>query len=127
MSWASVAIIAATTNIAKAIVLPTHATDTRIKLRNAQTATNSVIRVESEQPWQTSAGRRLHSLGNGAGSSVPVAVAGISNAVAIATGYGFGCASLSTGSIQRWGDNSAGQLGNGVSGISLVPVTVSGF
>ena len=57
----------------------------------------------------------------------PVAVTGVSNPVAAGAGASHTCAILSTGAIQCWGDNTWGQLGNGVSGISLVPVTVSGF
>ena len=38
--------------ISKPIILPTHATETRDSLRNAQIAHNiRVIRVESEKPW----------------------------------------------------------------------------
>jgi hypothetical protein len=63
-------------------------------------------------------------------SLVPVAISGITNAIAIAEGRGdnsFGCVVLSGGMVQCWGDNSSGELGNGTTTDSSVPVTVSGI
>jgi alpha-tubulin suppressor-like RCC1 family protein len=67
-------------------------------------------------------------LGNGttANSDVPVAVLGITDAKAVASdtyGNSF-CAVLSTGGVECWGDNSYGQLGNGTTTTSNVPVPV---
>lgn len=73
------------------------------------------------------------SLGNGLGvtSHVPVAVRGInaSNpAVSIAAGTQTACATLRSGAVECWGDNTDGELGNGSSASdSLVPVAVSGL
>ena len=69
-------------------------------------------------------------LGNGTttDSFVPVTVTGITNAVVIAAAGGsYTCAMLGDGSVQCWGDNTFGQLGNGTNTESLVPVTVCGF
>jgi len=58
-------------------------------------------------------------LGNGTtvASDVPVAVTGISTAGSSAGDtYGNNCAVLSTGGLDCWGDNSAGELGNGTTG-----------
>lgn len=69
-------------------------------------------------------------LGNGKteNSSTPVAVSGITNAVAVtAVGYFQACALLSTGSIDCWGDNESGELGNGKTENSSTPVVVSGI
>jgi alpha-tubulin suppressor-like RCC1 family protein len=79
--------------------------------------------------------------GSTADSSTPVAASGISNAVALSTisndaGDVYDvCALLAGGHIDCWGDNSAGQLGDGTTGgpekcggaaCSTVPVAVSG-
>jgi alpha-tubulin suppressor-like RCC1 family protein len=81
-------------------------------------------------------------LGNGTmtDSSVPVSVTGISDAIAVATdgepgannggegvpGY-HTCAVLRSGTVQCWGDNGNGELGNGIATNSSVPVSVSGI
>jgi uncharacterized repeat protein (TIGR01451 family) len=70
-------------------------------------------------------------LGNGTttNSSVPVTVSGINTAVAVSVGIvGHSCAALTDGTVQCWGANNYGQLGNGtVTTNSSVPVTVSGI
>jgi alpha-tubulin suppressor-like RCC1 family protein len=76
---------------------------------------------------------RRGQLGNGTttSSSTPVEVTGIATAIAIAAGggdeVGFSCALLSDGTIQCWGSNRNGQLGNGETQRSLTPVPVSGI
>ena len=64
-------------------------------------------------------------------SSVPVGIKDISNATAIATGYDHSCALLQDSTITCWGDNSDGQLGNGLGGdedeYNSVPVDVIGI
>jgi alpha-tubulin suppressor-like RCC1 family protein len=66
-------------------------------------------------------------LGNGTttGSSVPVPVSNITTAAAVVGGteYGF-CALLSTGHVDCWGYNFSGELGNGTTTNSDVPVAV---
>jgi alpha-tubulin suppressor-like RCC1 family protein len=59
--------------------------------------------------------------------SPPVTVVGITNAIAISAGRGHACAVLSNHTIQCWGDNSAGMLGNGMFTNSSTPVTVTGI
>jgi alpha-tubulin suppressor-like RCC1 family protein len=70
-------------------------------------------------------------LGNGTttGSAVPVTVAGISNAMAVASDNngGSSCALLSTGQVKCWGYNGNGQLGNGTMTSSDVPVAAIGI
>ncbi len=69
-------------------------------------------------------------LGNGKteNSSTPVKVSNISNAVAVtAVGYFQACAQLSSGTIDCWGDNEDGELGNGTTKNSSTPVAVSGI
>lgn len=69
-------------------------------------------------------------LGNGASSNsvIPVDVTGMSSGVtAIQAGKDFACGLLSTGIVKCWGGNADGQLGNGLTSPSNVPVTVSGL
>ena len=77
----------------------------------------------------TASGPNLCGLGFYVCSANPVQVSGISNATAITTGGGDTCALLMGGSIDCWGDNNYGQLGNGtVNGVpNPTPVTVSGI
>jgi alpha-tubulin suppressor-like RCC1 family protein len=76
-------------------------------------------------------GRNLRgALGDGSlkDSSRPVPVTGITDAVAVSAGYGDDgtCALLATGSIRCWGSNAAGQLGDGTTNDSALPVAVQG-
>jgi len=68
-------------------------------------------------------------LGNGEllNKTTPVAVSGISGAIAVATGGFHACALLGGGGVDCWGNNEQGQLGNGTLTSSSVPVAVSGI
>ncbi len=73
-------------------------------------------------------------LGNGttSDSASPVSVSGITNVTgislaAVGTSYGYSCAVLTDGTTKCWGVNTYGQLGNGTTTFSSVPVTVSGI
>jgi alpha-tubulin suppressor-like RCC1 family protein len=68
-------------------------------------------------------------LGNGTTTSslVPVTVTGITGATTVtAAGGSYSCALLSSGAGRCWGYNGFGQLGNGTTTDSSVPVVVSG-
>jgi len=74
-------------------------------------------------------------LGNGASNqyatSTPVAVIGISTAVAVSSGSFGACALLRGGTIKCWGADGVGQLGNGAAlappGFSATPLSVTGI
>ena len=57
----------------------------------------------------------------------PVAVSGLSNAVAIAAGSYHTCVLLGDGTARCWGVNADGQLGDGTTDQRLAPVAVSGL
>jgi alpha-tubulin suppressor-like RCC1 family protein len=60
---------------------------------------------------------------------VPVAVSGLTGAVALAAGYGHTCALLADATMRCWGENREGQLGNGTTADpgTAHPVAVSGI
>jgi alpha-tubulin suppressor-like RCC1 family protein len=61
-------------------------------------------------------------------STTPVLVKGLSDVIAVSAGDGHSLALLSDGTVMAWGENSYGQLGDGVrSPFSDVPVTVPGL
>jgi len=68
-------------------------------------------------------------LGDGTGSyfsSTPVTVSGMTTAVSVSGGFYHTCAVLRDGTVQCWGDNDSGQIGNALT-YSNVPMTVAGI
>jgi len=63
----------------------------------------------------------------GTQNSAPVTVSGITNAIAVAAGAQHACALQADGTVHCWGSNLDGELGNGTTTSSSVPVTVKGF
>jgi len=57
----------------------------------------------------------------------PSQVSGVTTAVSLAAGYNHACALLADGTMQCWGDNAHGQLGNpSITAPTAVPVAVTG-
>lgn len=70
------------------------------------------------------------SLGDGTWTlkTTPVAVTGLGGTVtAIATGWGHTVALMADGTVKAWGENAAGELGDGTRVDRNLPVTVSGL
>jgi alpha-tubulin suppressor-like RCC1 family protein len=66
--------------------------------------------------------------GNTADTAGPVTVVGLSGVTSLAAGESHTCALLSDGTARCWGnDSSVGELGDGTTTSSLVPVTVAGL
>jgi alpha-tubulin suppressor-like RCC1 family protein len=59
-------------------------------------------------------------------ASTPVAVSGMTTAVSVSGGFYHTCALLRDGTVQCWGDNDSGQIGNTLA-YSNVPMTVAGI
>jgi alpha-tubulin suppressor-like RCC1 family protein len=71
-------------------------------------------------------------LGNGAASANddaenPATVNGLTGVTQVSAGAEHSLALLSDGTVEAWGDNSAGELGNGTTTSSDVPVPVTGL
>jgi len=60
-------------------------------------------------------------------NATPGVVSGITDAIAVAAGSRHTCVLLNGGTVQCLGNNSYGQLGDGTTTSSYVPVTVSGI
>jgi len=65
-------------------------------------------------------------LGNGSTTSTawPVPVSGLSGATAVSVGNNSACARVSGSTVQCWGYNGAGELGNGTTTYSALPAKV---
>jgi alpha-tubulin suppressor-like RCC1 family protein len=65
--------------------------------------------------------------GNEYGTKVPIPVSGLSGAKSVAAGEGSGFALMENGTVMGWGNNGAGELGDGTITQRDVPVAVSGL
>jgi alpha-tubulin suppressor-like RCC1 family protein len=76
----------------------------------------AVLAAGGVECWGDNSGGELGIGSTGGQSNVPVAVAGITDAVSVAgtnRGYGGYCALLASGGVDCWGDNTTGELGDG--------------
>lgn len=58
---------------------------------------------------------------------MPIPVPGLTGVTALTAGDSFACALLSNGTVDCWGSNVEGQLGNGTTNSSFAPVPVPGL
>lgn len=87
-----------------------------------------IIGTRATGGTSTTGGTGALGTGNTMTSSVPVPVAEITNAVSVSAGIdSHTCAVLGDGRVQCWGPNGYGQLGDGTTTDSLLPVTVIGI
>ena len=75
--------------------------------------------------WGDNSTGELGDGGAESSSNVPVNVSSINNAVEVSAGADSACALLATGSVECWGGNTNGDLGNGGTSQSDSPVAVS--
>ncbi|MET0789985.1 MAG: hypothetical protein ABW061_00560 [Polyangiaceae bacterium] len=63
---------------------------------------------------------------SGTFANTPQTIVGLSGTVSkLRTGSDYACALMTNGSIECWGDNQAGQLGNNTTGLETIPVTTA--
>lgn len=100
-----------------------------ISISNAFAHTCALLASGNVKCWgNNGAGQLGNGLGGaGAISLTPVSVVGVSGANGIATGQVHSCAVLANKTVQCWGSNSYGQLGNGSTVNSFTRITVTGI
>jgi alpha-tubulin suppressor-like RCC1 family protein len=77
--------------------------------------------------WGANASRQVGSGRSGSTERNAVRVAGLTGAVSIACGASHSCAALADGTLQCWGANAQGQLGDASTTLRATPVAVVGI
>jgi len=86
--------------------------------------TCALLRDGTVHCWGENADGQLGTSTAGEVSTTPVRVGGITGAIAVTAGWQHTCALLGDGTVQCWGRNLEGQLGNGTTTSSTTPVRV---
>jgi alpha-tubulin suppressor-like RCC1 family protein len=113
--------------LANHLVTPTRVLDSAVAIAAGYAHTCAVLASGGVKCWGFNSDGEL---GDGTKliRAAPVDVVGLGGpAVAIAAGYSHTCAVLATNTVQCWGDNSAGQLGDGTKVSRPSPADVSGL
>lgn len=87
----------------------------------------AVLASGEVQCWGSNNYHKLGSSSASAYSTTPRTVTTITSALTVSAGGNHSCAVLDNGTVQCWGRNNHGQLGNGTIDDSLAPVTVTGI
>ncbi len=130
--WGQLGNGSTTTSPVPGLILGLESGVTAIAAGNGQRPTACAVVSGGVKCWGYNAG----ALGNGTTaveSSTPVPITGFGGATvtAVSVGgdanYAFACAITSAGAVECWGNNAEGQLGNGTTTTSTVPVQVTGL
>ncbi len=89
--------------------------------------TCALLRTGGIQCWGANDTGQLGNGVTGSDTTKPVPVSNILAATALATGRNHSCAITGAGTVQCWGSDIFGQLGNGVLGASSTPVATLGI
>ncbi len=101
-----------------------------IAITAAQDHTCALINTGSVQCWGFNQNGELGNGNPSFGRNTPVNVVGLSSGVSAVSAASSGdhtCALINTGEMKCWGNNSAGQLGDGITTGTAVPVDVIGL
>jgi alpha-tubulin suppressor-like RCC1 family protein len=116
------------------VPIPVRALTNAIQLSAANKYSAALLSNGTVMTWGRNTEGELGNgtIGEGTSKSIPGLVPGLSNVTAISAGGGFNdrghvLVVLSNGKVMAWGDNGYGELGNGTTTTSDVPVEVSGL
>jgi alpha-tubulin suppressor-like RCC1 family protein len=116
------------------VPIPVRALTNAIALSAANKFSTALLSNGTVMTWGRNTEGELGNgtIGEGTSTSIPGPVPGLSNVTAISAGGSFNdrghvLVRLSNGTAMAWGDNIYGELGNGTTTTSDVPVAVSGL
>jgi alpha-tubulin suppressor-like RCC1 family protein len=111
-------------------LIPVQATSLPSSIKSLSTGSNhscAVMSTGGVKCWGSNANGKLGD-GTTNNSNIPVDVLGLTGpAVSVSTGYHHSCALLVSSTVQCWGWNIGGQLGDGTNNDSNIAVTVQGL
>lgn len=112
------------------ILEPRRTPNGRVTSLDAGTLTPCAVQGDQVKCWGAAGASSIAAPGRGPLTShVPLVVQGVANAVQVAAGTEFACARLLDTTVKCWGDDSAGQRGDGptTTASNALPTTVSGL
>ncbi len=103
------------------------ATITATAVSAGEAHTSALVTGGTVRCWGSNNSGQLGTGGPLTYAAAPRDVAGLTGATAVSSGYDHTCALLSVGTVKCWGDNGAGELGNGAYNNRSTPVGVVGL